>query len=77
MPAIRFRIVLMMAVLASVQAVGSPKGTPGVSPVLHVRLGPDGNACGITVPPGKPKGKRGLIVWLHGGMRRPNREKRP
>gem|GEM_PF-923442 len=61
------------------------------APTLHVRLGPDSNACGITVPAGsnpavqgtgvqgtsaKPRGKRRpLIVWLHGGMRSQNREK--
>ncbi|MDB5104139.1 MAG: hypothetical protein JWP91_1828 [Fibrobacteres bacterium] len=59
-------------------------------PALHVRIGPDSNACGITVPAGwNPAGrfpagkavvgkggrKRPLIVWLHGGMRSQNTEK--
>jgi hypothetical protein len=49
------------------------------APALHLFLGPDGNACGITLPSAKPAGKAlhkpGLIVWLHGGMRGQNREK--
>jgi pimeloyl-ACP methyl ester carboxylesterase len=46
-------------------------------PALHVCIGPDSDACGITPPlGGAPKaGKAGLIVWLHGGMRSQNREK--
>lgn len=48
-----------------------------VPAALHLRLGPDSVACGITLPEGGlPKGGRaGLIVWLHGGMRSANREK--
>lgn len=57
------------------------------SPTLHLRLGPDSNACGITAPVGavrlikgskssnKKSQKLGLIIWLHGGMRSTNREK--
>jgi pimeloyl-ACP methyl ester carboxylesterase len=63
-------------------AFGNPPATPvrppEFPPALHLRLGPDSNACGITVPAGAPrKGgpRRGLIVWLHGGMRSQNREK--
>jgi pimeloyl-ACP methyl ester carboxylesterase len=46
-------------------------------PTLHVHIGLDSVACGITPPAGgAPKtGKAGLIVWLHGGMRSQNREK--
>lgn len=40
----------------------------------EVRLGPDGNACGITAP-SRPRGKPGMILWFHGGMRSQNREK--
>lgn len=69
------RIALMIAAIASAQASGIPEVTLDPPPALHVRLGPDSNACGITTPPGKPKGKRGLILWLHGGMRSPNSEK--
>jgi pimeloyl-ACP methyl ester carboxylesterase len=51
---------------------------------IAVRIGADSNACGITLPavqltggkPGPvPKGRRPLLVWLHGGMRSQNREK--
>ncbi len=46
---------------------------------LHIYLGPDSNACGITLPYSAPNRKRlrkpGLIIWLHGGMRSQNREK--
>lgn len=56
-------------------------------PTLHLWLGPDSNACGITVPqlltnpksgtqsPKKLSQRLGLILWLHGGMRSGNREK--
>jgi hypothetical protein len=72
---------------------GNPPGTPaaqapappvagasGFAPALHVRIGPDSNACGISVPGPDPSGsgrkrKRPLIVWLHGGMGGRNPEK--
>jgi pimeloyl-ACP methyl ester carboxylesterase len=68
------------------EAAGPVSGKPGraadaASPpapaTVHARIGPDGNACGITPPAGgAPRsGKAGLIVWLHGGMRSQNREK--
>jgi len=46
-------------------------------PALHLRLGLDSVACGISLPAGGPpkRGKAGLIIWLHGGMRSQNREK--
>jgi hypothetical protein len=54
-----------------------PSAPPEAPPTLHVRIGPDSNACGISLPAGGPPrpGKAGLIVWLHGGMRSGNREK--
>jgi pimeloyl-ACP methyl ester carboxylesterase len=56
-----------------------PPAAGPASPALHVRIGPDSNACGITLPSAKPRSKShrkpGLIVWLHGGMRSQNREK--
>lgn len=58
-------------------APANAPSSPVAPPTLHVRIGLDGNACGITLPAGgAPKvGKAGLIVWLHGGMRSQNREK--
>jgi hypothetical protein len=53
-------------------AIGAP-----MPPALHLSLGPDSNACGITLPArikGAPR-KPGLIIWLHGGMRGQNRSK--
>jgi pimeloyl-ACP methyl ester carboxylesterase len=54
-----------------------PSVVPQAPPTLHVRIGADSNACGISRPAGgAPRtGKAGLIVWLHGGMRSANREK--
>lgn len=57
-----------------------PGDASGFAPALHVRLGPDSNACGISIPAPGPSGtgrnkKRPLIVWLHGGMRSRNPEK--
>lgn len=56
-------------------ARGFAPGAP--VPTSHIRLGPDSNACGITPPRGGPprRGKAGLVVWLHGGMRSADREK--
>ena len=45
------------------------------SETIHIKLGADSNACGITVPIQKSSHKLGLIIWLHGGMRSANREK--
>jgi len=42
---------------------------------IHIKLGADSNACGITLPPQKSAHKLGVIIWLHGGMRSANREK--
>jgi pimeloyl-ACP methyl ester carboxylesterase len=55
------------------QAAASPVAASGFAPALHVRIGPDSNACGISVPGPDASGtgrirKRPLIVWLHGGM---------
>lgn len=36
----------------------------------HLLLGPDQNACGVTVP--IPAKRHGIILWLHGGMRSQN-----
>lgn len=63
------------------QAVTAPAdsgyGAFGFMPTLHVRIGPDSNACGISLPAPERSGtgrnrKRPLIVWLHGGMRSRN-----
>jgi pimeloyl-ACP methyl ester carboxylesterase len=40
---------------------------------LKIRVGPDGNACGLMAP--NPPAQRGIILWLHGGMRSENHEK--
>ena len=81
-------MLLLLSMLAAGSQAGPPPAhsgsPPGASfapgepvPALHLRLGPDSNACGITVPSGRASklGKAGLIVWLHGGMRSQNREK--
>ncbi|HKP97084.1 MAG TPA: hypothetical protein VJ385_15145 [Fibrobacteria bacterium] len=95
-PAVLTALLLLLS--AAVPAPGNPQATPSAGPVsaaapqpvppriapaLRIRLGPEGNACGITPasrPDGKsagggPRRKPGLIVWLHGGMRSRNREK--
>jgi hypothetical protein len=58
-------------------AATAPSPPPQAPPTLHMRIGSDSNACGISLPAGGPPkaGKAGLIVWLHGGMRSGNREK--
>ncbi|MEO6094730.1 MAG: hypothetical protein ABIW76_03280 [Fibrobacteria bacterium] len=66
----------MAAKPPAAQAVNAP----GFAPALHVRIGPDSNACGISIPSPDPigtgrNGRRPLIVWLHGGMRSRNPEK--
>lgn len=68
-------LILISATLAFPQAGGFARGEP--VPAIHLKLGPDSNACGITPPVGGPPrhGKAGLVVWLHGGMRSSNREK--
>lgn len=68
------RFLLAAAFAAAPLAFPAP---PEAAPTLHLRLGPDSNACGISLPAGgAPKsGKAGLIVWLHGGMRSQNPEK--
>lgn len=65
---------LAFLLLLPIRSLGAEPQAP---PALHVRIGPDGNACGISLPAGgAPKGRKaGLIVWLHGGMRSANREK--
>jgi pimeloyl-ACP methyl ester carboxylesterase len=78
-------LALMAAVTLPVRSAPSPALAPRTAstapseapPTLHLRIGADSNACGISLPAGgAPKGgKAGLIVWLHGGMRSPNREK--
>ena len=62
---------------AASAATPATVAAPEAPPTLHVRIGLDSNACGITLPAGgAPKvGKAGLIVWLHGGMRSQNRDK--
>lgn len=90
LPVCAFSIALLTAPSASSAAPASsnPPVTPAspsvqAPPALHLRLGPDSNACGITLPAaksgakavGKSRRKPGLIVWLHGGMRSQNREK--
>ena len=66
-----------LAACAAASPLAAPADEPASPPALHVRLGADSNACGISSPAGgAPKtGKAGLIVWLHGGMRSQNREK--
>jgi pimeloyl-ACP methyl ester carboxylesterase len=72
----------------SVPPTSSPTTVPSAfPPTLRVRIGPDGNACGITPPAGwqpaadkagkagKDSRTRPLILWLHGGMRSKNMEK--
>ena len=59
---------------------GNSDASLAFAPALRVRIGPDGNACGISIPAPRPSGagrnaKRPLIVWLHGGMRSRNPEK--
>lgn len=76
------------AVPAAVNApVSVTPAAPQPPSSLHVRVGPDSNACGITPPAGwtsaagtgstasKASAKRPLIIWLHGGMRSRNLEK--
>jgi len=59
---------------ATAPAPASAATAPAAAaPALHLFLGPDSNACGITPLP-KAR-KAGLIVWLHGGMRSQNRGK--
>jgi pimeloyl-ACP methyl ester carboxylesterase len=62
---------------ASSPAPAAKPAPTALPPTLHVRIGPDSDACGISPPVGgAPKrGKAGLIVWLHGGMTSRNREK--
>jgi pimeloyl-ACP methyl ester carboxylesterase len=68
---------LSLSLLAGPLAAKPASSARGEPFALHIRLGSDSNACGITAPAGgAPKhGKAGLIVWLHGGMRSQNREK--
>jgi hypothetical protein len=60
---------------------GNAPASIAFAPALHVRIGPDSNACGITVPAAPHRSatarnaKRPLLVWLHGGMRSRNPEK--
>ena len=72
-------LLILSALLQTAARAGSPSVTPSASSALHIRLGPDSIACGITVPVPKAAGasrrKPGLIVWLHGGMGSQNREK--
>ncbi len=48
----------------------TPKYTPS-----SIRLGPDSNLCGISIPRNVTKKKYGLIIWLHGGMRSKRQDK--
>ncbi len=72
---ISLSLLFFTGALFSASASAIPKSES--APTLHLRLGSDSNACGITLPAGvRAKGRKaGLIVWLHGGMRSQNREK--
>lgn len=78
LPALLSVALAVLAAAAPLRAAAAPlSAAPEAPPALHVRIGFDSNACGISLPAGgAPKGKKaGLIVWLHGGMRSANREK--
>jgi hypothetical protein len=88
---IAFVVLVALPTLAAsgLPAVGNAPVSPLIQPApsLHVRVGPDSNACGITPPAGwepfagagkaasKASAKRPLLIWLHGGMRSRNTEK--
>ncbi|MEO7776372.1 MAG: hypothetical protein ABIY63_02500 [Fibrobacteria bacterium] len=77
----------LVALCAGDLCAGASTALP--APALHLFLGQDSNACGITLPARpaasgaggavgparKAARKPGLIVWLHGGMGGRNREK--
>ncbi len=48
-------------------ALSTAATQPGWSETLRLRIGPDSNACGLTLP--KRPGHQAVILWLHGGMR--------
>lgn len=78
-PSIPAFIAVFLSIAAAVFGKApAPPSARQYGPALHIRLGPDSNACGITPaagPAAESRRKPGLIVWLHGGMRSANREK--
>lgn len=75
------RAALLAACMAGSAAVAS---SAVAGPVLRFEVGPERIVCGVTAPDAATAGKStrkigrpalGLIVWFHGGMRSPNREK--
>jgi predicted esterase len=65
---------LLLALAACCQATVAKTHSPA-DLWLKVKIGPDSNACGITLPSAtQPKGLP-IVLWLHGGMRSRNTEK--
>lgn len=65
---------------APASAGAAREKAPGSSPAaaaapVRLEVGPDRIACGVTAPLPSRGAKPGLVLWFHGGMRSPNREK--
>ncbi len=68
----------VLGIPTSLKAFPSGSPIPGASPTsswMQIRVGPDSNAVGLTLPRNPKRKPLPVLLWLHGGMRSANREK--